>query len=406
MKLPDINHLDTMKEKKFILSDKFELVENPEVPHENRFTMFNKVMEESILLNEPIFVFLKNFEKENSLQTVTDIFAELTQSSKENVQPIIQNFFQQMSRRGVLIPFKIKRGNKNFEERNKIFPVGHFIDEFCIEKHLSSNMPIHVYLAEDTLKNKKTILKILQFSTQMNEKQRDYDLKLFEKEFAILRSITHPNIAACLDFRNTYAVIEHVEGQELYRKIKDKTTPDLAVRLSWLSQVYDAMAYLHKKNILHGDMHYSNVLITNDNTAKLIDFDLACYVNDTNTAIGGMRPFIAPERIDLNAFQFYKNLPDFRSEVHQLGVLSFFVIYGRLPFQGETWNATAKAICENVPNFDDKDNFGNEVSTDLKKFLEKSLQKNPILRFASAGEAVLDFSTKNYQLSITKKYAN
>ncbi len=386
-----------MKEKKYILSDKFELEENIEAPIEHRFTMYNKVMEESIVLNEPIFIFLKNFHKENTLQTVTDIFTELTQSSIEDVQPIIQNFFQQMSHRGVLIPFKIKRGNKIFEERNKVFPDGHFIDEFRIEKHLSSNMPIHVYLAEDTLKNKKVILKVLQFSTKMNEKQREHDLKLFEKEFRILRALAHHNIATCLDFRNDYAVIEYVEGQDLYRKIKDKTTSDLEIRLNWLIQIFEGVAYLHEKNILHGDIHYSNALITNEHTAKIIDFDLACYADDPNTAIGGMRPFIPPERIDLNAFEFYKNLPDFRSEIHQLGVLSFFVIYGRLPFQGETWNETAKAICENVPIFEDTDNFGNDVSANLKNFLDKCLKKNPPERFASAIEAFLSLRNRNLE---------
>ena len=374
-----------------MLSDRFELTENPESPIEHRFTMFNKAMEESILLNESIFFFLKNFEQANTLEAVTDIFVKLTESSREEVQPIILDFWQQMSHRGVLLIHKKNRTNKNFEERNKILPEGHFMDEFRIEKHLSSNVPLHVYIARDTLKNKKVILKVLQFPKKISEKGRVHDLKLFEKEFHILRSIAHPNIVLCPDFRNDYAVMEHVDGEELYVKIKDKKEHSLKTRLSWLLQIFEAIAYLHEKNILHGDIHYSNVLITDEGTAKIIDFDLACYADNPNSAIGGMRPFIPPERIDLNAFEFYKNLPDFRSEVHQLGVLTYFVVYGNTPFREETWRETAKAICENVPLFADSDNFGNLIPDSLRKFLAACLKKNPMERFSSATDALINF---------------
>ena len=380
-----------MPQQKFILSDRFELMENPEAPAEHRFTMYNKAMEESILLNEPIFVFLKNFEQPNTLEKVTALFAELTESSPEEVQPVVHDFRQQMMHRGVLLSHKKNRSNKNFEERNIILPDGHFIDEFCIEKHLSSNVPLHVYLADDSKKNKKVILKVLQFPKKMPDRARKHDLKLFEKEFHILRTLYHPRIAVLLDFRNDYAVIEYVEGEELYKKIKKEKEPNLSVRLTWLRQIFEAVAYLHKKNILHGDLHYSNVLISADNTAKLIDFDLACFADDPNTSIGGMRPFIPPERIDLNAFEFFKNLPDFRSEVHQLGVLTFFVVYGRVPFKETTWRETAETICNTVPVLSDTDNFSNTVPDVLKKLLDKSLQKNPAHRFDSCVEMLQHF---------------
>ena len=236
-----------MPQQKYILSDKFKLLENPENPIERQFIMYNKAMEESILLNESIFFFLKNFEQANSLDAVTEVFATLTESSAAEVQPIIHNFWQQMSHRGVLLAYKKSHNYKNFEERNKTFPEGHLIDEFQIEKHLSSNVPLHVYLADDTLKNKKVILKILQFPKKISEKMRAHNMKIFEKEFNILRSIDHPNIALCLDFRNDYAVIEYVEGEELYRKIKDNKEPSLQTRVSWLLQIFDAIAYLHEK---------------------------------------------------------------------------------------------------------------------------------------------------------------
>ncbi len=380
-----------MPQQKYILSDKFKLLENPENPIERQFIMYNKAMEESILLNESIFFFLKNFEQANSLDAVTEVFATLTESSAAEVQPIIHNFWQQMSHRGVLLAYKKSHNYKNFEERNKTFPEGHLIDEFQIEKHLSSNVPLHVYLADDTLKNKKVILKILQFPKKISEKMRAHNMKIFEKEFHILRSIAHPNIVLCLDFRNDYAVIEYVEGEELYRKIKDNKEPGLKTRLNWLLQIFDAIAYLHEKNILHGDIHYKNALITETGTAKIIDFDLACFVDDPNTAIGGMRPFIPPERIDANAFEFYKNLPDFRSEVHQLGVLTYFVIYGNTPFREETWRETAIAICDNVPLFAEADSFGNLIPYSLKQFMATCLKKNPIERFSSATEALINF---------------
>ena len=381
-----------MPQPKFILSDAFELIENMESPVERRFIMYNKSMEESLLLNEPIFCFLKNFQQENTLDAVTDVFAELTKSTAAEVRPIVQSFWQQMADRNVLVPYTAKRGNKEFTEMNRLLSEGYLLDEFRIEKNLYVNVPCHVYLAEDALHHNKVVLKVLQFPTKISAKARAHDLKVFEREFRILRSIVHPHIAACLSFRKTYAVIEYVQGEELYFKIKEKKEPDLAKRWGWLRQIFEAVAYLHEKNILHCDIHYSNVLITAENVAKLIDFDMACYADAANPGTGGMRPFIPPERIDLNAFEFYKNVPNFQSEVHQLGVLSFFVVYGRVPFKETTWHATAQAICDTAPILADTDNFGNTVPKDVRTFLQKCLEKNPALRFASAGSMHLSSS--------------
>src|SRR3546814_698618 len=101
----------------------------------------------------------------------------------------------------------------------------------------------------------------------------------FQHERQALADLGHPNIARLFDGGQTaeglpYIVMEYVDGDSLGDwLLKDK--PSLDQRLDLLETVCDAVAFAHRNLIIHRDITPSNILMTRDGVAKLIDFGIA-----------------------------------------------------------------------------------------------------------------------------------
>ena len=127
-------------------------------------------------------------------------------------------------------------------------------------------------------------------------------LEMLRKEFSIGVAVDHPNIVRLLDFGHMdsigwYIQMEYIDGITLERFLE--TRPAASVRRRILSQLLDALAFLHERQIIHRDIKPSNILITrNGSTVKLIDFG----VSDTDDYVtfkqpAGSMAYIAPEQL-------------------------------------------------------------------------------------------------------------
>ncbi len=127
-------------------------------------------------------------------------------------------------------------------------------------------------------------------------------IELLRKEFAIGVGVDHPNIVRLLDFGRMdsigwYIRMEYIDGITLDQFLE--TMPSTAVRRKLISQLLDALSFLHERQIIHRDIKPSNILITrNGTTIKLIDFG----VSDTDDYVTFKQPagsisYIAPEQL-------------------------------------------------------------------------------------------------------------
>jgi serine/threonine-protein kinase len=159
-------------------------------------------------------------------------------------------------------------------------------------------------------------------------------LKRFEREAQAAAALAHPNIVGVYDFgvhdRSPFIVMEYVRGQTL-RDVLDAEghlTPDRAIKM--VTQICDALSVAHDRGIVHRDIKPSNIMVTAEDSVKVMDFGIAQAGGldkiTTPTAVLGTAKYISPEhaaRLDV----------DSRSDLYSLGVCLYEMLTGRAPFQ-------------------------------------------------------------------------
>ena len=150
----------------------------------------------------------------------------------------------------------------------------------------------------------------------------------FEIEARAIAALNHPHICQIYDVGPDYLVLEYVNG----RPLRGPLAADAAVRLA--RQVANALEAAHAKGILHRDLKPSNVLVTEDGTAKLLDFGVAKLVSTDRDAtrtqdgtVVGTAAYMSPEQAQGQPI-------DVRSEVFSFGAVLYELLAGRRAFEG------------------------------------------------------------------------
>jgi serine/threonine-protein kinase len=237
----------------------------------------------------------------------------------------------------------------------------------------------------------------------------------FERERQILANLAHPGIALLFDGGQTsegqsFYTMEYVDGEPLTDYCEGRSLA-IRERLKLLLDVAKVLAYAHQNLIVHRDIKPSNVLVTRDGRIKLIDFGLAKLLDDhvipsmTQTGLGPMTPvYAAPE-------QFLDKPTTVGTDIYQFGVLSFYVLSGRLPYRADPndrllWaravvddepmrlaQAVQRAATTDAASATESPRLGRGLSRDLDAITRKCLCKNPEQRYQSAGALISDLES-------------
>ena len=349
----------------------------------NKYILFNKNTKSIFTINDSIRNVLILFSTPKTLLDVkNDIYSET--DKKRFDDKVIIDFLQLMVKRKFIIPFNSEILTENNDLGFKNFEI--------IKTLKKSNFEL-VCLAKDIVKNKEVVIKALVFgknsSTKIKIKRRDY----FNKEFEIMKELSEHSLICTLNNfykKKDLAVIEYVEGKTLKELIKNDNIP-LNKKIDIIKQIIEVLSFVHKKGIIHGDIHANQFIIKSDMSLKLIDFGLSYYYNsNSNKQIirrGGIHKYLEPENITSNAFvNVIEYTPSLGSEVYRIGVLLYFIIYESYPFESFSWNRLSKLIKTENPNLKSCTSKGEVVPISVLNVMKKSLLKNPDMRYNSAKE--------------------
>ncbi|MEA2655671.1 MAG: eukaryotic-like serine/threonine-protein kinase [Chloroflexota bacterium] len=201
-------------------------------------------------------------------------------------------------------------------------------------------------------------------------------VKRFETEAKTLAKLDHPNILPIYDFEVTEGVafltMPLIRGGTL-RDILNRGPLDTLTAWRYLREIGDGLQHAHDAGIVHRDLKPTNVIIHSDGRAMLADFGLARGAGQPThlTTIGlaiGTPGYMAPEQV-------MGHEVDRRCDIYAMGVLTFEMLTGRLPFIGSNRMEVAYAtVNAPVPS---AAKLNNALPDELDQLLAKVLAKDP-----------------------------
>jgi eukaryotic-like serine/threonine-protein kinase len=174
-------------------------------------------------------------------------------------------------------------------------PVGAHLGHFEIVGRVGAGGMGEVYRALDTRLGRTVAIKLV---GDLSADDRARTQLLREAQHA--SALNHPHICTIYEVGEAdghpFIVMEHVEGQSLSALIpKGGLRPETVVRYG--SQIAEALAHAHDHGIIHRDLKTSNVVITPDGRAKVLDFGLAKRARHGGTATAATVPVTQPGTI-------------------------------------------------------------------------------------------------------------
>jgi parallel beta-helix repeat protein len=207
--------------------------------------------------------------------------------------------------------------------------------------------------------------------------------RAFLKEMRVWEELHHPNIVEVTAVN--ILPIPFVEMEYFERSLDRCHKPlDLATAVRIIRGIAGGLSYAHQKGVIHRDLKPQNILLAPDLTPKITDWGLSRQLSQETMAsmTGFSLPYASPEQ--LSPRQFGSTGP--WTDIYQLGVLLYELLYGSLPFAGEGVYETGTAIIS-APPLPPSDATPEAAS--IWPVLLRCLEKEPQQRYASA-EAFLE----------------
>jgi serine/threonine protein kinase len=206
----------------------------------------------------------------------------------------------------------------------------------------------------------------------------------FRRETEALSRLSHPNIVAIVDAGIEqgipYLAMDLLQGGTLQQRLNtlNRQPLPLAEVVRSVAQLLGALEYAHDQEMLHLDIRPSNIFLTKDGCALLMDFGLSTLVGgELSSALMGMPAYMAPE-------QAMGGKPDRRSDLYSLGIALYQMVTGQLPFEAELPMAVAlKQLHAPLPL---PRQFNPQLPESVERVLLKVLSKKPEDRYQSARE--------------------
>jgi serine/threonine-protein kinase len=236
-----------------------------------------------------------------------------------------------------------------------------------------------VYLAHEVALDRPVALKLLppQLAAKPALAER------FMREARTAARLSQPNIVPIHTVEHVgnfvFFTMAYVEGESLGAAIRRRGPLPAADAARIVREVAWALAYAHAQGVVHRDVKPDNILLEDGKGRALVtDFGIAQVsagpgLTDRGEVLGTAE-FMSPEQANGEAV-------DARSDIYSLGVVGFYMLTGRLPFEAESVTAIiAKHITQPAPPVA---SIAPEVPRHLAAAVDRCLAKSPADRFAN-----------------------
>ena len=254
-------------------------------------------------------------------------------------------------------------------------------DRYEIIKTIGEGGMANVYLANDTILDRKVAIKVLRGDLSNDEKF----IRRFQREALSVSNLSHPNIVEVYDVGEEdgqyYTVMEYIEGKTLKQLLKKRETLTLTEVIDIMLQLTDGLAHAHESYIIHRDIKPQNIMILDNGLVKITDFGIATALNatqltQTNSVMGSVH-YLPPEQANGKSATV-------KSDIYSLGILMYELITGSVPFKGDNAVEIAlKHMKEKIPSIRKQNPT---IPQTVENIVIKATAKNPRNRYDSVKE--------------------
>lgn len=341
--------------------------------YSNKYILINSKTGKTFIINKQIRDFLILFKDSKEIDSI----------KKENISTR-RFLFEMIKHRFLIAENKIKPNSYEIFSENIYIPAD--IQKYKNISILSNSNDVTVILANNSADIKYVYKYLKKHTTQ-------YKSLRFDQEFNIMKLIdNHPSICKLIKYDkiNKIAKLEYANGFSLNTLVENSLL-NIKQKETIIYNILEAFSFIHSKNIVHGDIHSGQIIVDNKNNIKLIDFGFAYQINETHSknklyiTRGGVNNYLEPESILPNIFDKYKRYtPSFKCDVYRIGVLLYFLLFEKYPFNGSSWKDLYENITNNKLSIENMTPKGEKISQVYIDILKLSLNRNPRFRFASA----------------------
>jgi len=253
-------------------------------------------------------------------------------------------------------------------------------DDYELLNEIGSGGFGRVYRARDLGLEREVAIKVLhpQLTADPGVMER------FRREAQLAARLRHPNIVSVYDIQSRaglqWYVMEFVPGANVAQLVKKEGPFPIQKTTRLLFEALSALEHAHALGLVHRDIKPENMLIEPDGRLRITDFGLALALRGERfagaTSRSGTPQFAAPE-------QLLGERVEQRADLYSLGVVAYFTLLGRPPFEGTTPEAIlAKQTVDALPSLREA---RPDVSREFEEVLRHTVVCDPSLRYPTAG---------------------
>jgi WD40 repeat protein/tRNA A-37 threonylcarbamoyl transferase component Bud32 len=288
----------------------------------------------------------------------------------------------ELIRRGWLTPYQV---NQLFAGRGGDLLLGNYV----LLERLGEGGMGQVFKARNWKLGRVVALKLIRRERLANADA----VRRFHREIQACGQVNHANIVHALDAEEAdghhFLVMEHVEGTDLGRLVKQRGPLPAALACDCARQAALALQHVHEQGLVHRDVKPSNLLRAHmDGTVKLLDLGLARFGQgleeggSTLTQLGslmGTPDFMAPEQAEES------HAVDIRADLYSLGCTLYFLLAGRVPFPGGTYAQKIRKHERAEPR--PLEELRPDLAPEAAAVVRRLMAKRPDDRYATPAEA-------------------
>jgi serine/threonine protein kinase len=166
----------------------------------------------------------------------------------------------------------------------------------------------------------------------------------FRREALAAARLVHPNIVQVFDFgfdaghHQHFIVMEHVSGQSCAELLRDRGHLPVAQAIDVVTQACRGLDYAHRHGVVHRDVKPGNLLVSDSDVVKLADFGIARAADQASItqagSVLGTAAYLSPE-------QARGDEAGPQADLYSLGVVTYQLISGRLPYEASSLSELA-----------------------------------------------------------------